>query len=275
MKKLAPFLFAVFPGLNVPSPSAVVHGTPVQTAQPIERAIVRIPTKDGQAGCSATLVAPKVAITAGHCVRGGFADVGSPVQTIAQRGKACSRAVVTDTAYAPGANPSGILMLPDIALIHLDHAPCGTEPAALPADGAIQPGDELTAAGFGIGANEAAVPEQLRLRILPQTKEALVAQYDGEGPEWTDMVARDFDRYSPYYLFALPAADYGTICGGDSGGPVFTERDGVATLYAENGAYIVHPTKGIPACDGAYLQLVTPLGPYLGWIHSQIQVWSE
>jgi secreted trypsin-like serine protease len=180
-----------------------------------------------------------------------------------------------ETTYMPGATPDGSLMNPDIALVHLSTTPCNTIPANLPDNRMLQTGDVVSAAGFGVGNGHADIPEQIHLRILPQTKDALVSLYQGEDRSWTNMIAQDFAKYSSRYLFALDADDYGSICNGDSGGPIFKESNGIVSLVGENGAYIVHPTKGIPACNGAYIQLFTPLAPYLGWIRSQIEIWGK
>ncbi len=262
----------IFSGIASAVPT-VVHGTPVSPKQPINAAIVRV-WNESEENCTGTLISAHVVLTAGHCVRSGFGVSGRTIESLVRPRDNCSKAMSLDAATVPGAEPHGVFLFPDVALIHLDEALCGTVPAEL-APSSPKEGDLVSAAGFGIGADDANIPNHLSGRVNLQTKAALLGQDEGENSDWKSFAAATFDTYSPWMRFARPATEYGSVCNGDSGGPVFSEANGVATLWGENAAYLKHPTKGIPACDNAYVQVFTPVAPNLAWIRAQVKSWEN
>jgi hypothetical protein len=72
------------------------------------------------------------------------------------------------------------------------------------------------------------------------------------------------------FRFAQPEISGSAVCKGDSGGPVYTEVNGVVTLYGVTSGVVSHPKKGVAGCAWSFLQLVVPLQSLNGWITSAI-----
>jgi|GEM_PF-3345638 len=254
---------------------AIFNGELVTKDQPISKAIIRISKRDGYVTCTGVLISDSVFLTAGHCVRSGFVAPGTKVQSFAQPDLDCSRGVVTETSFIPGAEPDGVLMLPDIAIVRIGSSLCGVVPAEFSEKYEIVPGSVLTTAGFGTGtANPANAPDQTTLKFLPENKEAILALYEGANDAWKKAVGKAYDKYFSFYKISLPENEFASVCGGDSGGPVFRELDGKVLLYGLNGAIYPHPDKGLPSCDNAFLQFVSPLSGHAAWIESKLKEWK-
>jgi secreted trypsin-like serine protease len=180
--------------------------------------------------CTGTVVAPRVVLTAGHCVE----DIES--SSIVEPSKIAVATGVSNLEHIPPANISAVvrvLAYPsfDPALLHGDAgllilaAPVAAPPIALAtkAETALyEPGDELTVAGWGIdkrGTEQ--TPTQLQAATVPIQE--------------TERCRNGLKRFYPFYdasrqLCTLDAPGFKiTPCHGDSGGPaIATREDGTA-----------------------------------------------
>jgi len=159
MRRVAPFAAALVAAMlivgTVPA-GAISYGESDGTAHPNVGALV-IALPDGPRSiCSGTLVAPKVFLTAAHCVFGDlgtlplgvtFDPVVTPTSTV-YRGHPVINPAYTDYKGQGGASDPH-----DVAVLVLDAAPAGVTPAAVaPAgflDGQSLHGAQILAVGYG------------------------------------------------------------------------------------------------------------------------------
>jgi hypothetical protein len=171
--------------------------------------------------CTATLVAPQVAITAAHCFLAG--EVFGPIPFISPDkltfvfGKQVlaspdpgQRAKVANVFISSNFRPAGPLGVGDFAVVHLDHPISGVPtapliPAALEGGGIL--GQTGTFAGWGIRrafARDAA-------NALRQGSGTIVPATQCAGPR--------FVKRENAFL-CLSGRSMGAVCHGDSGGPL-------------------------------------------------------
>jgi S1-C subfamily serine protease len=189
--------------------------------------------------CTGTVLAPRVVITAAHCVS------GSPRYAVAYReGESPVLQEVADVARHPEFK-AGARVSIDLALVRLKlPLPARFSPSALDADRDDEKvGGTLTIAGFGLGreGDEASAGRlrQAGVTVLP--------------------------RYFPRY-FRLGRSDDGVlICRGDSGGPVFD-----ADLRLAGIVYGKERSDG-RAC-GTVAQAVR-IAPQRAWIDGVLTRW--
>ncbi|WIG92931.1 trypsin-like serine protease [Myxococcus sp. SDU36] len=188
---LSPARRAVVGGAAEPGYAAVAAIVPVSPfcGEPDEAARVL---------CTGTLVAPRVVLTAAHCVENTEAPRVFSVVFAAEtaRASAAQRIRVVEgrlhPAWRPGVNDVGVLMLASDAPV----APLAWEARAFPADGV---GRVARVVGFGM---------------------------DGEGGSGLRRGGLSRITSVDAFAFSIEAAP-AMSCGGDSGGPVFIEQDGL------------------------------------------------
>jgi hypothetical protein len=185
---------------------SVVGGT-LEQGYPAVGALVAVaptcgePAEDSQVTCTGTLVAPRVVLTAAHCVE----NLDLPQVLSVVFAPEAAQALPTESvrviegrlhpAWRPGVNDIGVLILAEDAPI----APVPLDGAALPPDAV---GRITRVVGFGID-------DQDRIGSRRSATARVTAVDAG--------------------TFSIAAAP-GMSCGGDSGGPLFLELDGAERL---------------------------------------------
>jgi secreted trypsin-like serine protease len=175
---------------------------------------------DGQF-CGGSLIAPRVVITAGHCVYGATADEMDAVvgRTRLSRGDDGQRIKVTRIVRHPGYDPTTLVN--DVALLQLAE-PATVTPLALdgPGDtGAEKPATPVTVSGWGTTAEGGDGSDDLRfVRLRVRSASACQAIYDDVSA--TRTVCAGSSRAGE------------DSCQGDSGGPLTRGADASARLVA-------------------------------------------
>jgi secreted trypsin-like serine protease len=216
MRKFAPFaaaLVAVVLALGTVPAGAITYGEADGTAHPNVGALV-VALPDGPLSiCSGTLVAPRVFLTAAHCVYGdlGTLPLGVTFDPVVTATSTVYRGhPVINPAYADYKGQGGASDPHDVAVLVLDTAPTGITPATVAPAGFMDrktlSGAQFLAVGYGT------------VRVTRRT-----------GPQ--GIVDNDERRRGNGTFRSLQAAwlrlsgnqatgDAGT-CFGDSGGPHF------------------------------------------------------
>jgi hypothetical protein len=223
---LATLLLAALPA------QAIVGGAPA--GADMARHVVMI-VSDRGSFCSASVIAPDLLLTAGHCVRKGANyrlltyTGGKPV--LAQLGR-----VVIHPQFDAKAYDTRHFLI-DLALVKLDGPLSGYEPLPLAAEAGVA-GQSYRIAGFGLTAQQAGksggVLRELTLQGAPPVSKVQLRLREGSG--------------------------IGGACQGDSGGPVL--RDGLLVGVL---ASAVGPDRS-KGCGG--MTGVALLGTALPWIQS-------
>jgi secreted trypsin-like serine protease len=236
--------------LSVPAHAIVGGGAP--STEGVARSVVTIVGSRGNF-CTGALIAPKLVLSAAHCVQPGadykIVEYGADRQPSLQDVKA--------VAIHPGFNMqamSGHRATADVALLQLAAAPKGKTPAALGMPNIpIMIGSRFTIAGIGVtvrgdgksggtirvaGLVATGKPGTLQIRLVDP-----VGQGTREG---------------------LGA------CTGDSGAPVFEDKQGGPVIVGVV-SWSTGP-NGSAGCGG--ITGVTPLTLYRDWIVQTAQKWG-
>jgi V8-like Glu-specific endopeptidase len=216
--------------------------------------------------CSGTVVAPRVVLTAGHCVEDlESSSITQPEQIAVATGISNLQHIpvtkiskVSQVLAYPGFNPSKLQG--DAGLLILQ-SPVTAPPIALagPEDAALyEPNDELTIAGWGIDdrATEHA-PNQLQAGTVPVEE----AKRCKEGTK------RFYPFFDPtHQVCALDAPHFQTTtCHGDSGGPAIATRpDGTPVEIGVT-------SLGDGTCNPTSPAVFTRVDQISSWVQSWIE----
>jgi secreted trypsin-like serine protease len=233
-----------------PADAIVGGGTP--SAEGIGRSIVTIVGSRGNF-CSGALIARKLVLTAAHCVRPGavykIVEYGADKQPQLQD--------VKNVVTHPGFNMQAMVAhraTADVALLQLEAPPKGKGAAVLGVPQVpIAVGSRFTIAGIGVTIRgEGSSGGTIRVAGLVATGQPGTLQIRLVDP--VEKGARD----------GLGA------CTGDSGGPVFEDRQGDPAIVGVI-SWSTGP-NGSAGCGG--LTGVTPLTLYRDWILQTARRWG-
>lgn len=274
-------------------------GAQVQNGDPENATLVVIEKVGGDSHvlekCSGAFVARDVVLTAAHCVDGGIGLPGDFVYPLSTadgydplRGE--KRKVVKTVIHPKKKDLDVWLPItekesypfdnPDMALLKLESPYEGAVPAEL-ATQELQAGDHAVFAGFGRGKQSWARPDRIDYTILKSDYQAIAPDYsdltEKDGMRgFMDAVGRGFSLINPYFYFARsPEPGVQTTCYGDSGGPLYTLKNGRMKIYGVTSIYFPHPYKGHPGCENAFLGLFAKISPHLSWLKSEISKLSS
>ena len=250
MRILLRTIVGLAPLLSAPANAIVGGGAP--SAEGVGRSVVTIVGSRGNF-CTGALVAPKLVLTAAHCVPSGadykIVEYGADRQPSLQDVKA--------VAIHPGFNMqamSGHRATADVALLHLAAPPKGKTPAALGLpDIPINVGSRFTIAGIGVAVRgDGKSGGAIRVAGLAATGKPGALQIRLVDP--VGQGTRD----------GLGA------CTGDSGGPVFEDKQGGPVIVGVV-SWSTGP-NGSAGCGG--MTGVTPLTLYRDWIVQTAAKWG-
>lgn len=226
---------------------AVLQGDEISATSSIARSTVWIfSAENPRQYCSGTLLDGHFVLTAAHCLSDitGLLKVGFAVKASlvnADNTLPVTASLMNSGFHTNDNDPSAPIDQTDydeedLALLHLSGTiPQGYQSASLLTDSsAIQPGDRLWVAGYGIfvpvqvGQEPKIREKSLAVKALWGKTEIELAQDNGIG-----------------------------ACFGDSGGPVFVEQDGHASVLG-----VI--SRGDHACYK--YSIITRLDSYFGWI---------
>jgi secreted trypsin-like serine protease len=251
MKILAPTI--AVSALLFAAPADAIVGGGVASSEGIGRVIVTIVGSRGNF-CTGALIAPKLALTAAHCVQPGalykIVEYGVDKQPQLQD--------VKQVSIHPGFNMQAILahrVTADVALLQLEAPPKGKSPAALGVPQVpIVVGSRFTIAGIGVTIRgEGSSGGIIRVAGLVATGQPGTLQIRLVDP------------------LTQGARDGLGACTGDSGGPVFEDRQGGPAIIGVI-SWSTGPNNSA-GCGG--LTGVTPLTLYRDWILQTARAWGS
>jgi secreted trypsin-like serine protease len=226
----------------------IIGGTQVTASDFISKTVVALvsTSSEGQALCTASLVAPDLAITAAHCVRDQNNAPKAMLTLIFGLDIRASSRVLrqVDRAEIPKEwNPTSTSNsdTSDVALIHFSGGmPAGFVPSDLmPFDQALNPGQAVILAGYGITDAQA---------------------NDGEGVLHKTSVTVINENFSPTEV-ELDQTHGGGACHGDSGGPAYLIIGGHPYLFGIT-------SRGGGECDQDVIY--SKISAYSDWFASAV-----
>lgn len=244
---------APLPELETGSLSAPIQGGYLDDFDTHVVGLVRL-SQGGIGGCSGTLIAPNLVLTAQHCV--ASISTGEQVQcnvsTFSSPYNTASFYVTTRTSFSQNPNDyrqlSNILLPPggndvcgyDVALLILDSnvPPEEAIPAVPRVDTKLEGGEMYYAVGYGAQYDQNNAPSGTRYR-----RDGLITNCVG-------------DLCEPPQSYSVHATEWSGdtgICQGDSGGPAFDMLDRVVGVAS----------RGLPGCDAPTYGHVEPWGSWI------------
>lgn len=219
--------------------------------------------------CTGVVIRPNVVLTAAHCEdRFGAPELVAFIGEDHSADSNCHIAEVETSMFEPSSTqdlPLGVHG-PDILLLKIKSPLCNVVPAKLHAS-EVKPGQTFYQAGHGAGSGDWGETHQLEL-ILTRSQEALPLVTPQNS--FQRRLAESADKY---YEFALPIIPQSSVCTGDSGGPSYFIKNGEMHVFAVIGAILPRIGEG-SQCDDAFVHLLTPIKPYLGWIEETASQWA-
>lgn len=244
-------LFACM-GFTIPA-KAIWHGQAVNAdVDPLVRTTVAVITRDPKGDenyCTGTLIRSDVVMTAGHCIPKNFSDVfvfisffKSEFQPIRVTEVKIHPEQKLKTLFFGWIN--GNYTINDIGLLRLeeDADPFFT-PARLPQEKLDLQNKYGIIAGYGITTTNGK-----KTGTLHKAKVFVSTQHEDESRQ--------------LQIDGTPHEGLTSICGGDSGGPVFARLNGRSYLVG------VHSWS---ACQGGSLARSEEVSQHLDWIHNTLK----
>lgn len=241
---------------------AATGGAPLNQSDAISNSLVNIKMQNGM--CSGTLISETTVITAAHC-----RDRLGKVEFVAKIGEgttdACDISEVVETAYIPKARTNLPFHVhnPDILLIRLKSRLCHAVPVTL-ATTPIMIGERAFATGLGQGSPGFGLANKIEIQLIPF--ETALKTVSPLIPLHRDLMFAGQNSFR----FAIPTTIGNSLCEGDSGGPIYREVAGTAYLMGVTSAVLPNVDLGAPGCDQSYLQVFTPIAPYISAIRKFI-----
>lgn len=277
-----------------PSTPAITGGrnVGVSSSLPTRRSTLALTEPDllakGRSFCSAVLIAPKVALTAAHCVtdqngepldpKGMVVGAGTSLQTT--QGKSIPIvATAVHRRWRPGALELGDWTdFNDLALLNLEKTPENARPVALiHPKRPLRKGDRLSLAGYGVTStrsiDDTGVLRSVLVRIADLEDDIHIFMTEGArrpGAALAPSGPEGRRKLHPIHAGA---------CAGDSGGPAYRKREdgktwevvGITSFGTEMER--VDGTPGEHYCTGS--NGYTNLAPYAHYIKAASKALSD
>lgn len=279
---------------EAPSNPAITGGrnVGVSSSLPTRRSTLALTEPDllakGRSFCSAVLIAPKVAMTAAHCVTDQNGEpldpsgmvVGSGTSLKATQEKSIPIvATAVHRRWRPGALELGDWTdFNDLALLYLDKTPENTRPVPLiHPKKPLKKGDRLSLAGYGVTStrsiDDTGVLRSVLVRIADLEDDIHIFMTEGARRPGAAL-----DPSGPEGRRKLHPIHAGA-CAGDSGGPAYRKREdgktwevvGITSFGTEMER--VDGTPGEHYCTGS--NGYTNLAPYAHYIEAASKALSE
>jgi len=251
----------------------IIAGDKVSETSAIKRSTVKIYLPNSHI-CTGVLLNDQVVLTAAHCVNHYGGPNGMSV-AIPGADYRCNSIAVAEIALAPKISADKKFP-PDLALLKLKSKIC--TPASVTLSDTPKIDDVVAGAGFGDGTMPGGLDFMFFKRVSSD-KDFLQDLFLKDSPQdpknledW-QYLADNYDEFSEMYLFALALNPLQTTCFGDSGGPLYLEKNDSLQIFGVIGGAFPLTKKGVRNCQYSYLQFFAPVGPSLEWIRTQFDKW--